>query len=226
LSQSDNDAGLGVFQGRDYHTDAKLNEYLIVSKTMALLKKLVIFMLLCNIVAAAMAATVHHWVDDDGVTHFSDSAPASAIEGATTLIIDDGLSGAQGDSADYYSIVNQWQRMRAERDKNIETSSARARIRADHAAALNYDDQPRQETSEQQYYPAYGFPYRHRGRTNIGYYPESRSRPGVNRGRHHVQPNHGRLRSSNRSSQAHGHGGRQNSNSARGHGLSSNFDFR
>ncbi|MDA0824149.1 MAG: DUF4124 domain-containing protein, partial [Proteobacteria bacterium] len=139
---------------------------------MALPTTFLLCMLLCSIVSPVLAGTIHSWVDGDGVTHFSDSPPAVAVEGATTLVLNDVPPSVDEASSDYYSIVNQWQRMSAERDKKTATSLARARIRADHAAALSYDDEPYQGISEPRYFPAYGFPYRHVGRRNIGYHPE------------------------------------------------------
>jgi hypothetical protein len=184
-------------------------------------------MLLCNIASPVLAGTVHSWVDDDGVTHFSDSPPAVAVEGATTLVLNDLPPSADEASSDYYSIVNQWQRMSAEREKKTATSLARARIRADQAAALSYDDAPYQGISEPRYFPAYGFPYRNGGRRNLGYYPEPDTRPGTNRGPHHVQAHHGKLSNSpDRSGRARSRGSRQNPNFARGNGLNFNFDFR
>jgi hypothetical protein len=194
---------------------------------MMLSNKILVFMLLCSTDSTVSAAAVHSWVDHDGVTHFSDSPPALPAEGVTTLILDDDLHRTGDSSSDYYSIVNQWQRMRAERDKKTETTLARARIRADHAAALNYSDEPYQEISEPRYYPAYWFPYRQNRHSNIGYYPESNTRRDANRGPHHVQANHSRLsRSSKRSGQTRNRGGPNNADFARGNGLNFNFNIR
>ncbi len=103
---------------------------------------------------------VHKWVDDDGVTHYSDEAPPSVV---TTLIElpeppradSAGSSGEPQD--DYYSISNQWQRMhqeRLERERlNLERERIRVARQAPPAAAKDDDDAVR-------YLPVYsGFGY-------------------------------------------------------------------
>ncbi|MBT8435054.1 MAG: DUF4124 domain-containing protein [Gammaproteobacteria bacterium] len=74
------------------------------------------FVLLCSGIATPVsAASVHKWVDDKGVTHYSDAAPETP---ATTVIkIDLGNRKPAKSSVnnDYYSIKNQWQRLHKER---------------------------------------------------------------------------------------------------------------
>ena len=67
---------------------------------------------------AVQAAAVHKWVDDRGVTHYSDAAPGSPETSVVQLDINTGnsSSSAASESSDhYYSIANQWQRMQQER---------------------------------------------------------------------------------------------------------------
>ena len=64
------------------------------------------------------AAEIHKWIDERGVTHYSDEAPQSSGTAVTQLEIsthgspEPALSQTPGD---YYSIANQWQRMHQER---------------------------------------------------------------------------------------------------------------
>ena len=98
--------------------------------------------------------TIHQWVDADGVTHFSDSPPSTAVDDVKTLELADNLSSADNPAADYYSITNQWQRLRDERDRNAELRLERQRLRAEERAAA-VEPQP---YSQPQYLPVYGGP--------------------------------------------------------------------
>lgn len=67
-------------------------------------------------VAAGGGVTVHRWVDESGVTHFSDLPPGDETR-ATVLDIDVGTDrGPDDPTEDYYSVANQWRRLAAERD--------------------------------------------------------------------------------------------------------------
>ena len=79
----------------------------------------------------AYAGVVHKWVDEKGITHYSDEAPVSATS-ATTLIELPGTAqptaGAQGD---YYSIANQWERMLEERLKRTKLKLEQDRLKVE-----------------------------------------------------------------------------------------------
>lgn len=78
----------------------------------------------------AGAVTVHTWVDEAGVRHFADAPPAAADTQSETLVLAD-LAPPDGTAAeDPYSIVNQWQRVRAEREARDAASLERERLRA------------------------------------------------------------------------------------------------
>ena len=82
---------------------------------------------------ASAAVTVHTWVDADGVRHFADAPPAGAAhDSASEITLDGGAAQAPGDS-DYYSITNQWQRLRAEREAQSAMDLERRRIDAEQA---------------------------------------------------------------------------------------------
>ncbi len=157
-----------------------------------------IFLLLCSIFNPAEATTIHSWVDDDGVTHFSDAPPVGEIDGATTVEIDDNYPPQRDAQAEYYSIANQWNRMREEREAKNKLSLEKARIQAEKSAALAYTQPPVAQTGYRDYFPIYGFPG-HRGNLRGRRFQDDRH-TNFRRGPHHVQPGHGRLshRSQNR----------------------------
>ena len=114
--------------------------------------------------AVLQAAAIHKWVDEKGVTHYSDEPPPTAAVDSTQLDITTGKArDAEGAAAsaeeDYYSIANQWQRMQREQALRQQREIERAAIQADHAQA--------QASQAQQYY-RYDDDYR-RGRYVIAY---------------------------------------------------------
>jgi len=87
--------------------------------------------------SGARAAEIHKWVDEHGVTHYSDTAPASPEISVTRLDIDSGdvSRGAPAAAPDhYYSIANQWQRMNEERLRRLQLELQRASIAAERRA--------------------------------------------------------------------------------------------
>lgn len=78
--------------------------------------------------AGAAAVTVHTWIDEAGVRHYADAPPAAA---SNTEVFEIADSGPVADAAtDYYSVTNQWARVRAEREaaaeQRVRTAAARA----------------------------------------------------------------------------------------------------
>jgi len=122
-------------------------------------------MLLCSIGLSAPAATVHRWVDEHGVTHFSDAPPAGTVSDVTTLELSDDFPDAADTRANYYSIANQWERMRVEREQKTRVELEKARIRAEQAAAVAYSE-PAAEPQDRRYYPLYFPPAASRGRAH------------------------------------------------------------
>lgn len=122
-------------------------------------RHLVSLMWLWAMAPAAPAVTVHTWVDADGVRHFADAPPAgAAASNASAFTLDVGEGLAPGD-ADYYSISNQWQRLRAEREAQNAMDLEQRRIdaaQAEPAPAPLAEDVPRSV-----FYPSYyGLPPR------------------------------------------------------------------
>ena len=80
----------------------------------------------------ATAATVHKWVDDNGVTHYSDQPPPPAAEDISQLSLNETTTSGprKANGADnYYSIANQWQRMQLEQQQRIKNQIERDRLR-------------------------------------------------------------------------------------------------
>ena len=63
----------------------------------------------------AFASGIHKWVDEQGVTHYSDKAPESDIRQVSVIEIPAYYSTVSNIEEDYYSITNQWMRVHQER---------------------------------------------------------------------------------------------------------------
>ena len=135
---------------------------------------------------AVQAAAVHKWVDDRGVTHYSDAAPGSAETRVIELDIDTGnssSSAASEKSDHYYSIANQWQRIQQERlqQQQLELQKiALTATRTTDPGRANYDDEKR-TTRYIAAYPAklhrrHGYRKRHQ-RTHRSYTHTRQSNP-------------------------------------------------
>lgn len=80
----------------------------------------------------AVADAVYTWVDDDGVTHYSDTPPSKGSPGAgevETVAMPGGFPEVAEVTDNYYSIVNQWQRIQEERARKEELDLERRRLR-------------------------------------------------------------------------------------------------
>jgi hypothetical protein len=78
----------------------------------------------------AFAATVHKWVDADGVTHYSDEAPEPSMTQVTKIDVPEAKSAKAGVENEYYSIMNQWQRVHKERLEQEKLKLEQARQQA------------------------------------------------------------------------------------------------
>lgn len=67
--------------------------------------------------AQASAVTIHTWKDAAGVTHFSDE-PSPVGTDSAVLELGDIAKPTRGENEDFYSIANQWKRLKAERDQS------------------------------------------------------------------------------------------------------------
>ncbi|MEQ8230319.1 MAG: DUF4124 domain-containing protein [Gammaproteobacteria bacterium] len=99
---------------------------------------------------AVDAVTVHTWVDDDGVRHYADAPPAAEGTAVPAEQFEIETAPAADAAADYYSIANQWERLRAEREAQAARELERERMRRESALA--------EQAIEQQAAPAYDGP--------------------------------------------------------------------
>ncbi len=76
------------------------------------------------------ADQVHKWVDDKGVTHYSDKAPVSSASQVTVVEVSAMYSTTTDVEDDYYSITNQWMRIHKERIEREKIKLEKAKQRA------------------------------------------------------------------------------------------------
>jgi len=96
---------------------------------------IILIILQCIISLNAGAATGHRWVNRDGVTYFSDTAPADAATDAIKFEIKTHSPAPVNAETNYYSIANQWKRLREEHAAKTELILEKARIRTQQTAA-------------------------------------------------------------------------------------------
>jgi hypothetical protein len=85
----------------------------------------------------AYAGVVHKWVDEKGITHYSDEAPVSDTSEMTQIELPSTTQATAGAQGDYYSIANQWERMLRERLKR-----AKLKLEQDRLKAAKREDKP------------------------------------------------------------------------------------
>ncbi len=86
-----------------------------------------LLILLGFILLPAQATVVHKWIDADGVTHYSDTAPGSSPAQVSIIDIPERNLVKTDVDNDYYSIRNQWQRLYKERIEKQKLELQKAR---------------------------------------------------------------------------------------------------
>lgn len=76
------------------------------------------------------AAIIHKWVDEKGVTHYSDEPPATQTTEGTQIELPQTAPAADASAENYYSIANQWARMNQERLEREKLRLQANRVRA------------------------------------------------------------------------------------------------
>jgi len=149
-------------------------------KTPALHKALAILVVCPALwtLSPGVAGPVFTWIDTNGVTHYSDTPPPEGSREPARFELAPPVVPAYPASAeDYFSILNQAERMERSRLENerLRIERLRAEAEARQAAAYSRPPPAPAETSTG-YYPAYPwFGYR------PGYHPGFRPGPGFNR---------------------------------------------
>jgi len=92
------------------------------------------FLLVLLASSPAVVAEVFHWVDENGVSHYTQSAPPSDVEGVSQVILEDTRSSDYDPDEDRYGIKAQAERMASLREELKENREAQ-RERQRNAAA-------------------------------------------------------------------------------------------
>ena len=116
-----------------------------------------VFLLLASFAGGTLqAATIHKWVDDKGVTHYSDEPPQQSLNPVIQMpIVTGAITSGSADKTKnehYYSIANQWQRMQQESRERQQRELQRAALKR-----TQQSTQPTQyrEVRETRYVSAY-----------------------------------------------------------------------
>lgn len=119
------------------------------------------------------AGSVHKWVDAQGVTHYSDQLPKSlastnydAVKQIDVLDSYSNSSRYSENQDDYYSISNQWARMKEERLERKQLQLEKAKLKERQKAVapqIVYVNQAKDDRSRNIYYPAYQNRFAYRG---------------------------------------------------------------
>jgi hypothetical protein len=118
---------------------------------------ILITLLLSAITLPVFAASVHKWVDEQGITHYSDQLPETTTNNVQLLDVSNTHSNSE-DYGDYYSVTNQWARMREERLERKQSQLEKAKQKAAQQPAspqIVYLNQAEDEQASSVYYPAY-----------------------------------------------------------------------
>ena len=102
-------------------------------------------------VAVAQTTEVYHWVDEDGVAHFSQTAPAKAEGEVRKLALEDTTPADYDPDADIFGVEQQAERMRELREAREERRLARLEAR-------RKAEEQRPIIIYQQQQPAYRYP--------------------------------------------------------------------
>ena len=142
----------------------------------------------------AAAAPIFTWVDQDGVTHFSETPPEDDAVESFRIELEQAPAAGPAQDDDYFSVVNQVDRMRKSRLENekVRTERLQAEAEARRAATAN---QPRSSDyyyDSNRYFPATSF-LGYRPGYQPGYKPGHRpgNKPGHRRGNQSsIRPGH------------------------------------
>jgi len=117
-------------------------------------------LLLTFLSAPVFAGSIHKWVDAQGVTHYSDQLPeekqlSNNQVTVTQVDVSDTYQTSVGPE-DYYSVTNQWARMREERIARKQLQIEKAKQKATQVPAVPQIVYVNEEPETRKvYYPAY-----------------------------------------------------------------------
>lgn len=93
---------------------------------------LVALVCMCGNVAAQ--TEVYHWVDENGVSHFTQSAPSGEVSGVRKMTVEDTTPTDYDPEEDRYGVAQQQERMAALREDMKERREAELKRQRDAAA--------------------------------------------------------------------------------------------
>jgi hypothetical protein len=94
--------------------------------------------------SSLFAFTVHTWLDAEGIRHYADAPPAESVAQSERIEFADTPPGDDDTAADYYSISNQWARLRDERDASDARALERKKLLVEQRK-LQSESAPRRE---------------------------------------------------------------------------------
>ena len=95
---------------------------IVLMKAMAVIKPIAVLCILAALGTAAPAGAteVFHWVDENGVHHFSQTEPVADTAGVATVEVEDAPPSGYDPEEDIYGVAAQADRMQALRDEMAE----------------------------------------------------------------------------------------------------------
>jgi len=123
--------------------------------------RFVLFLLACLGSMPVLATEVYHWVDEDGVSHYSQSAPGADVAGVSKMILEDTTPPDYDPEEDRYGVKAQAELMASLREEIAEKREAQ---------------RERERNAAQQPVVQYQQPYRH-GYSSFWYPPYYPSPP-------------------------------------------------
>lgn len=142
------------------------------------------------------ALTVHTWLDAEGIRHYADAPPAAAVAESERIELADPLQGDEDAAADYYSISNQWARLRDERDASDARALERKKLLVEQRQLQSESRSPPQDAYRNGGYRGYApyYPGQYGGYGQGGYGQGFGARSGggghVDRARHISERRH------------------------------------
>jgi len=124
-------------------------------------------LLLSVVTLPVYASAVHKWVDEQGITHYSDQLPENISNSVKQIDVSNTYRNSDSSDyqKDYYSVTNQWARMREERLERKQLQLEKAKLKAAQRSVepqVVYVNQSDEYLSRPEYYPVYYRGYRHK----------------------------------------------------------------
>lgn len=96
------------------------------------------------------AEEIYHWVDDQGVNHFSQSPPPAAENPVRTLEVDGSQPASYNPEEDIYNVAATQEAMQAIRDEMAENRKNQQKPSSNTETVIYY---PQEESNDQTLYP-------------------------------------------------------------------------